>query len=525
MAKLHRRISRLPDRDPLIRGSGPCPRPRARLGALILALCVLACAPFPGVAVAQPDEEDVARLETLGAQLVGDDAEARQSAYDTLTRLSEDDLPAIEARLESLSRSRPPRNWASDILNRFRRHGSPAEGEDPDIAPGVLVELNQTHTIDMERLRVRLMAEPLLLFRSLERIGTHAAHTLAFRVIALDEGLWLPEARNWVRRRGAGVLAAAITARGLDDRYVRRWSRWAVEHLGAEDPGRVVQSLDEAQLPDVLRAYASIRMQSAMRVIVSYVDSERRSVRHAARWAMEQYGGNAIWILRTAHHNETGEHAPREWGWRRLTEQLYEHVDARRLAPVRAALDEGIAARDAGDLETMRARFDAVLARAPELEAADPVAEGYAQLGSAWLEEGRFADAAWAHRRALRLAPEHPRASAWRGAVGRAQAELDRARGVLDARHYEAHPTDEAAVAALASVPSTARASARGTARERWGFAAAGIMVLLGLALLWRPRRTEAVDPALDDTTLDETLEAPSPPEADVTLADQTLPG
>jgi len=519
MAKLHRRVPRLQDHDALThapRASAPrsCPLSRWAVALLLAALA--------SPAAAQPDERDVARLEALGAQLVGDDAEARQTAYDALTTLGEDDLPAIEARLESLARSRPPENWARDILNRFRRHAAPTEGEDPDIAPGVLVELREPHSIAMERLRVRLMAEPLLLFRSLERMGTAEAHALAYRVIALDGGLWLPEARNWVRRQGTGVMAAAITARGHDDVHVRRWSRWAIEHLGAEDPGRAVQSLEEAQIPDVLRAYASIRMQSAMRVIVSYVDSERRRVRHAARWAMEQYGGNGIWILRTAFHNETGEHAPREWGWRQLSSQLYERVDARRLAPVQAALDEGIAARDAGDLETMEARFDAVLSRAPEVETPGPVAEGYARLAERHLTAGRWREAARAHRRALRLAPDHAQAEAWRARIRTAEAEADRARGVLDASAYaEAPEGDPHAEAALA--PSAASAPPRARSRERWGLAAAAILVLLGLGLLWRPGSSEPRDPALDDTTLDDTLEAGASLDGDITLADSTL--
>lgn len=523
MAKLHRRIPRFPHRQLI----------------LVLALSAVAAPAAaqeegegepPAPEVAEADDPTLTRIEALVRQLGGPDADERRAAHDALVTLNEEALPAIRARLARLRRDRPPRNWAVDIMNRFRRRSN--DDDEPDeISLGALAELDEEHA-DHEREKVLSMAEPLLLWRALDAMGTLEAQRAVFPIMGFDRGLYLPEARNWVRRRGAALTAAAIEGRTHDDRFVRRWGSWAMRHLGADDPGRVVQELDEAQLPDVIRAYARLRMQSAMRVIVSYVDSDRRRIRRAARWAMSEYGGNAIWILRTAYHDEVGEHAPRAWGWRRLSEELYQHADAERLAAVRAALDEGTAALEAGDFATMRARYDDVLARAPELEEPTPVAEGYAALAAHHLGRGETDEAIWAYRRALRLAPDGPRAAGWRARLEYAVARTHLADGVLDEEAFERvlarDPDHPGAIEALAAAAPAAGRAPPGTDRTRWGLAAAALLALLGVGLLWRGRdEPEDVDEPTCDTTLDAgddpTLEGFDA--ADATLADSTLPG
>ena len=552
MAKLHRRVSGIPNPD----------LSRARV-LLVTAALVSVVVAGPALAqdgpeIAAETDPSLARIERLVEQLGADDASERETAYAALTTLDEDTLPAIRARIARVTRARPPENWARDILTRFRVRAPREEGADVDVAPGVLTELERSHAAE-ERRFVLKMAEPLLLWRSLEHIGTFEAQQAAYPLIGLDSGLWMPEARNWVRRGGNDLMAAAIVGRSDRDRYVRQWARWAVETLGAEDPGRAIQSLDEAQLPDVLRAYAMTHVLSAMRVIVSYTSSDRRRVRRAARWAMEQYGGNAIWILRTAYRNETAEHAPREWSWRRLSESLYARVDERRLASVRMALEQGNAALAAGDLDTMQARFDDVLARAPEPDDPAPVASGYAQLARARASRGRAADAERAYRRALRLAPEHEGAQGWRAELQMLEAQRALDRGVLDVAAFEAvlaaSPEHEGANAALARIPAIVSGPPHNP-RRTWGLVAALLVGLFGLGLLfWTGSEPSAVD-VHAETSFDATLEAASvdaparpsfePPafeapvfdaplfdggfdrgfeQGDATLSDPTLPG
>jgi hypothetical protein len=295
-----------------------------------------------------------------------------------------------------------------------------------------------------------------------------------------------------------------------------------MRRLHADEPGLAVQELSHQELADVLRAYAMLRMQSAMRVVVSYVGSEQRSVRHAARWAIEQYGANAIWILRTEHHVKLGEHAPEQWGWRRVAEAIYAHADAQRMEPVRRAREAGLLAKSRGDLREMRARFDEVLTRAPEPEDPAPLAEGYAALAA---REGSPERREWAYQRALRLAPEHPDSARWRAELAFARAERALEHGVLDEDRLrdviEVAPGHDGARGLLegAGAPATDPRDDR----TRWGLAAAFLFALLGGALLWGGARRREQQP---DGSLDSTVDAPTLPDAaESTLVDSTLPG
>ncbi|MCA9607134.1 MAG: hypothetical protein KC619_16120 [Myxococcales bacterium] len=471
------------------------------------------------------DASEVQRLAGLAAQLGETDAARREAAREAYAALTTDDLPAIRGRIDRIRRGRPPANWAVDILNRFRRRGRGEDGE-IDLVAGAMAELAEEHRLPHERERVVAMAEPAFLWAALDAMETLEAQRAVFGLIGIDEGQWRPEGRNWVRRRGTELVAAALYARGDGDRFVREWGRYAFDTTGAEQPGRVIPSVDPERLPDVLGAYADARVQSAMRVVVSYTGHSRRAIRRAARDAMATYGGNAIWILRTAHRNETGEHPPREWGWEQVAAAIYAHQDARRMEPVQAGLDAGRAAREAGDLEAMRASYDDVLARMPELESPGEVASGYALLGAREAAEGNAARAEADYRRALRLAPQHAEADAWRAGLVLLSAQRRAAGGVWDEAAFQRvltlAPSNEAAAAALEQLrPSTAGTPPRddSPARARWGMAAALLLALLGLALLWRPSRApaDAVDPHAStlDPTIDDTID-----EADVTLPD-----
>jgi len=446
------------------------------------------------------DSPEVLRLASLAQQLGDENKERREAAREAFLALGPDDLPAIRGRIARIRRGRPPHNWAVDIMNRLRRHGSTEETGRYDLVEGAMTELGNPHPRSREHQRVIAMAEPAMLWHALDRMESLEAQRAVFGLIGLDEGLWMPEARNWLRRRRAALTAAAIHARRDGDRFVRSWGRFAYEELGAEDPGQVIPSLEREQLPDVLEAYAEARMQSAMRVIVSYVGSERRAIRRSARNAIELYGGNAIWILRTAFRNETGAHPPREWGWRQVTTQLYERVDSRRMEPVRAALEAGIAAHEAGDLDAMQASFDEVLARMPELERPEPVAAGYVALARRAREAGELDAAEQHYRRALRLAgPDH---AEWRAELGFLRAQRASSHGVWDEAAFQrvtaVIPDHAQALSSLAAMRTPAVVTRReaSTGRSKWGLAAAGLLALLGIGLLWRSAPESVPEPS-----------------------------
>lgn len=500
-----------------------CATQRAVVLRLALVLAVVgvasqAGAQQPEVEVAASGDPRLVRLEELLGELRSEDEARRRTAYDALTTLEPEMLPAIRARLATVVRRRPEPPHALEIFNRIRRAaGSQRADDDVDIAPGVLSVLGQERSE-----RVLRMVEPLLLWRSLERMASFESCQAMYPLfVGIDPDLWRWEIRRVVARLGNDVMAAAIAGRGHADRDVRRWASDTMRRLGADDPGRAVQGLDPDQLGDVLRAYAMLRMQSAMRVIVSYVDSDRRGVRRAARWAIEQYGGNAIWILRTEYRNQTGQQAPEQWGWRRVADELYQHVDAARMEPVRRAREAGLAALEQGDLQAMRGHFDDVLARAPDLEDPGPIARGYAALGDARVEDGRLEDGAWAYRRALRLAPEHDEAPRWRARLAFAEAQQAARTGLIDGARYTEvlalEPEHEGARRALAALEPEASIGAAPDDRSRWALLSSALLALLGAALLFRPRGERAPAPVDAEGP---TLDAPTFDEADATLAD-----
>lgn len=518
MAQLHRRVSQLPYRHLIL----------ALIAALVASPASAQEEAASALEVADGSDASVARLDRWLTELGSTDATVREAAYASLTTMDADMLPAIRHHLEGAHRGRPERRWAIDILNRFRRLG-PRESEDapPDVAEGARLELARSHR-SREREWVREMAEVPVLWRALDRMESVEAQRTVFPLIAIDRGLWMPEARNWVRARGPRLMATTIYARRAEQPQTRRWARWAMEELGTEDPGRTIQELEVDLLPEVLRAYATLHVQSAMRVIVSHVDHPRRDVRSAARWAMSQYGGNAIWILRTAHRNELGELPPSEWAWERVADAIYEHVDAERMAPVREALDDGIEARARGDLGAMQTQFDTVLAQVAEVENPAPLAEGYAELAADAQGRGELVEARTGLRRALRLWPDGPPAAQWRADLMFVDAEIARSNGVLDADAYAAlagtdpnHP----AAAILAEEPET-RAPEQDD-RTLWALIAAVALALLGMGLLWRPRDERQAEQTLDTDlgeaiTLEPTFDGPLPDalEGDITLAD-----
>jgi hypothetical protein len=512
MAKLHRRVSRLPHHHV------------ARLAAIACVSFALCAMP----ARAQSEEEDeiadagdprLTQLEEHAASLASDDEAARRRAYDALSTLGEDMLPAIRARLRVLRRDRSPEIVAFDVFSRIRRAaGSERADDDVDIAPGVLAVLGEDR-----RPRVLKIAEPLLLWRSLERLGTFEAGRTMLPLVSLDGEVWRWEARRVARRMGPRIMAAAITARNHPDPRIRAWAIATMRRLHADEPGLAVQGLAHDVLPDVLRAYAMLRMQGAMRVIVSYIDSDRRSVRQAARWAIDQYGGNAIWILRGEYMNQRGEHPPQAWGFARVKSELYAHIDAQRMSPSREALERGVAARDRGELAAMRREFEEVLARTPDVDDAAPMAIGYAALARERIAAGRSEEASWALRRALRIAPDHAEAPRWRAELLYLDAERARGHGVMEDAAYRAvlalDPQHEGAASALESM--SARAMARESEAPSWAWVAAVLFAVLGGALLalgLRGRRS--VQAAFEST-----IEAPTFEEAEATLADSTLPG
>ena len=433
MAELHRRVLGLPRRKGL---------------ATLCALVVFAAA-LPS---ARAEDVTLEALEGWAEDLTSEDAAKRDVAFEALRTLPRSALPAIDARIARTRRQEVPEEDGYDAL-RFFRHATGSRRADDmgDIAEGVLAVLAERRSRDVGR-----TAERLLYLRSLEGMGDVEAQRRIGDVFALTPRMWRWEQRRLVERMGRRLVPGLLILRGHEDPNVRRWARTSLEEVGADTPARAVQEEDPEILAAILDAYGDAREMDAMNVVISFVGHPDDRLRDAARGAMDKFAHNGIWRLREAFRSQLGEDADTEWGWRRTSQLLYERLDAERLAPVDAILEEGLAALEAGDEVTARERFDAVLLAAPEHPRRAILGPGYARLA--------HGDPALL-RRAIRLAPDDGRADEWRAELLRIEADADRARGVFDA---DAYATGVAEDREASSAPTTARANTEGWSWLGW---------------------------------------------------------
>ncbi len=500
MAELHGRVSRLPDR-----GLSAMTRALASVVAVVAVLLALGVAASARAQLVAHTAPTPAELEGWVRQLGAESAEQRAAAFAALTTLDEDALPAIDARIAVLARRQLDAEQAGKTLTAIRHAaGSRRADDNVDIAPGVLVLLGERRDDIVARI-----AEPLLLMRSLERMATVDSIGRIGVLAGLDRGIWMPEGRRAIVRLGPRAIPALIESKLAESPAARTWGRWGLRQLTVSTPGMIVQGRDSALLSEILRAWGKVLDFDAMRVVISYVGNERTEVRDAARWTMERYGRNAVWQLRQAYRNFTGAEAAPGLGWRKLMEALFRAYDDARLVEVSAWLDQGLAAARAGDLGTMRERFDRVLLRAPHHERRAEMAPGYAALASARLERDDLAGAAAAFARAVRLAPAHTEARAWRAQLEYIEGERSLARGIVDLESYRralALAPGDARAADVLETLTGERAAHEARLRTWLSLAAALALAILGVLPL-RRRRPDAS------------------PDAPSTVADATVPG
>ena len=426
-------------------------------------------AAVPGVALGADD------LEHWGRDLRSEEPAVREEAFQAFLRLGEEALPAIRARIESYQ---PPgsSDEAYRVLSAFRHAvGSRRADDDVDVIPGILSVLAEDRSE-----ATATLAEQRLLVRALADLGTPQAGRLMADLFATDAEAWRWEAKRAVFRMGPTALPILLEARQHPNPRVRRWGRWGLRHLGLHDPGVAVQQGDAALLAATLRAYGALREMDAVAVVASFVTDDRRQVRAAARAAIDSYGQNAVWQLRRAYRNETGERSDPSLGWRETANALYAAFDRKHLEAVRADLDSGLAAQAADDLDAMEERFERALRSAPDMPSKRRMAEGFAMLGRRASLASEWADALRYYTRALRLAPSSHEARRWRAEALFARAQQWRRVGVTDSVAYgrvlSLSPDHAGAIAMLESM-----ADDRG--REP-GSIGIGIGILLTIFLL-----------------------------------------
>lgn len=262
---------------------------------------------------------------------------------------------------------------------------------------------------------------------AMERVLTAIGTTSAVReIIALHayfgEMLRIDLQRQIAKLRDKAI-PALIEARQHDAKIVQRWANKQLDILGRAIPGEAVASNDTQILADVLRAYGRTRDVDAVRVILSFCNSDRIQLREAAREAIAAIGEPGIWQLRDVYLNLTGSKPPREWTWDRIARELFATYDRARLAEVYKLMDEGVTFAEAGKLAEAAEAFDKVLARSPLFERRKEMVKPYVDRAMQ-LERDKREEALAMLRKALRLDPKGPDAK-------RLEAEIAYLEGVL----------------------------------------------------------------------------------------------
>lgn len=316
------------------------------------------------------------------------------------------------------------------------------------------------------------------------------------------------------------AVPALIEARQHDARIVQRWAEKQLDLLGRAIPGEAIASNDTQILADVLRAYGRTRDIDAMRVILSFCNSDRAPLRDAAREAITAIGEPGLWQLRDAYLNLTGNKPPREWTWDRIARELFGTYDRARLAEVYKLMDEGVAAASAGKLAEATDAFDKVLARAPLFERRQEMVGPYFERARALSSDHRE-DALAMMRKALRLDPAGEHAKKIEAEIAYLEGLLLIERGTPDKfvleRALELDPGHSGAREALASLAD--KVVERKSYTDRYiGAGAVGVAALLAMLLIARRRSpTTQATPAVlasppADTGPATSAEQPSPP-------------
>ena len=454
-------------------------------------------------------------IATLAAGLGSDAPAVRQRAYEALGSLPEARLEELRARLSALRSARPSPEDANDVLQAIRRATGSRRADDVvDVADGIPALLAERRDGT-----VRAVAEPLLLLRSLERMGTLASLSAVPEVLRLDAGIWGVEGRRLADRLGDRAAAAILRCRAHPDAAGREWARVASRGLDLE-PGHLVQRLGPVALADALSVWGETHVIDAMPVVASFVDDPRAGVRAAARRAMFDYGRNAIWQAREQMRLRLGETALESWGWQRTLDELFDRLDARRREGVRRLETEARDALGRGDADAAGRALSTLLARAPEAGSPEHAAL-FAQAASLWLDGDLREPAARSLHRALALAPDAPERAQWEARLTFIEAEDALARGVLDLEGYRraaaGDPGCTRCSEVLAGLERQARPAVEDPTRRAALWLAAALLAGLGVAWMRRPR-TSPESPGIG-------VARDGGFEPDIDPADSTLPG
>lgn len=331
-------------------------------------------------------------LDQLLRRLRDRDPTSRRLALADVGNVDEGLLPAIAARLdreaESADRARMKalllaiRKQARDeVEKRMRAAGEKGEVSTPDYLEMVVAHDDTTNEAWAPLVNVLALSRMCVKMKTTESVRTLLQVYVRFDFLRIDTQLQLDQL-------GDSALPALIEATRHQAPKIAGWASRQLDALGKAIPGEAVQVEDPTLLADVLLAYGYIRDPDAVRVVLSFSNSERSQVRLAARSAVALFGDVANWQLRDFYENMLGERPPREWPWERTARELFRGLDEMRLEEVYRHYDAGVEALGAKDYAKMLASFDQVLLLDPDFSPRDRLIAGYL----AFAEADPFAD-------------------------------------------------------------------------------------------------------------------------------------
>ncbi|HYP90692.1 MAG TPA: hypothetical protein VEQ59_21120, partial [Polyangiaceae bacterium] len=405
----------------------------------------------PSIEVGRPEATDLAEVDALLGRIVGAEASDRESGVRELLEAEPKQVSAIRFRIATIADAADKEAMKRLLLKtrgELRGKKDDDEGDKPSTGIDYLGRLAEKSEPKSETWRN--LVSVLALSRMLESTANVEAVRGLIDVYARFGEFLRINVQNALARLGDKAVPALIEAQRHPAEKISKWAVRQLDMLGKGIPSEAVQTQDQAVLADVLRAYGRTRNPDAVRIVVSFANSERAQVREASRQGVALMGEVASWQLRDTYENVVGKKPPRDWAWERTARELFAEFDRLRFARVGELFEAGRAARAKGDLPAMRESFDKLLAYDPNFEQRAELAAGYVAFARAAQDKSR-GDAIAALRRAERLDPTLKDVTSARLAL---EAEALEERGIADStlleRALEADPQNARAKAALA---------------------------------------------------------------------------
>jgi tetratricopeptide (TPR) repeat protein len=426
-------------------------------------------APTKDQAGAQSFEE----VDRMIAAAVDTTGEPQKKALEALGRLGPDAIPALTKKLHELRKERQGGVFAAVKLVKEANSGKLAP-EGGDLVDGLL----KVGRSDGGGYKATLSIA--LCLRVLAKIGTTPALKPLVHVAAYHDGALRPEVTRVVKALGEKAVPALIGLR-RSDQDLRRWAIVTLEGMGKRVPGDAVQTTNGELLADVLRAYAEVKENDAIGVIISFVNTDRALVRQAARESILVFGQDAVWKLREAYTNLTGKAPGEGWNAEQTAKELFSAYDRARLEEVYVVLDEGLAKQKEGKLDDALAAFDKVLARQPLIDRRVEMVPAYLARAEELVEKNDLPNALAFYRKAARLEGEGARAPKIQADIAFLEGKELQGRGIADTEPFRRalalDPGHPKARAELDRLEAASEASTDHTRR----YAAAGAVLAVGV--------------------------------------------